>query len=690
MKKYIHAVQDNYATLYKFFLFGLSLFLIVLLFPKEVKFNYEFQQGKPWMHDDLMAPFDFAIYKSDGELTAEKNLALQNFKPFFTKKTALVNQKRMELQTAFDSKWAEKYGSVHDQKYTLNHTTCFSLFDTIYSKGIIELPENFKALDQDFEINVLTGSNSEERELASFFTVQSAYKYGTDFLNLNKQLDGELLNELLANSLSQNIIYDSETNDRMRQSLMNNISLTRGGIQIGEKIIAKGDLITKEKYQILKSLKLEYEDQLGGSSRYYSVLYGQIILVFISILVLALFLNAFRKDVFADNKKILLILLLIFFMVFVTSQIIKYEVLFLYTVPICIVPIIIRAFFDTRLALFVHIVTIITIGFLAPNSFEFVFLELIAGIIAIISIVNLRKRSQLFFTSLLVFLTYTTIYIGLILMQGGKLQDVHLMNIKLFAGSALLTLFSYPLIFAFEKIFGFVTDVSLMELSDSNSKLLRQLSERAPGTFQHSIQVANLAEEAIYHIGGNPLLVRAGAMYHDIGKMDMPMFFSENQVAGINPHDELPYDESAKIIISHIIKGIEKAKKANLPDPIIDFIRTHHGTKRTQYFYSQFCKQNEPSSINDEAFTYHGPIPFSKETAVVMISDAIEAASRSIQHPDEESVGKLVDSIIDNQIKGKQFNNSDITFKDISVIKKVFKKRLMNIYHIRIEYPNFS
>jgi cyclic-di-AMP phosphodiesterase PgpH len=434
-------------------------------------------------------------------------------------------------------------------------------------------------------------------------------------------------------------------------------------------------------------MKKEYELQLGSSSKYFNILLGQIVLVCISFIVLFLFLLSFRNDILADNKKVLMILLNIFFMVLITSMVIHTDVKYLYLVPLCIIPVIIRAFFDTRLALFVYIVTIIIIGFLVPNSFEFVFLQLISGIIAIISVVNLRKRSQFFLTTVLVFITYSATYTGTTLMQEGSLSEIDTTNFIWFAGSSLMILFAYPLIFIFEKLFGFITDVSLMELSDINSRLLREMSTKAPATLQHSMQVANLAEEAIYEIGGNTLLTRAGALYHDVGKMDMPLYFIENQGTGINPHEELTSEESASIIISHVIKGIELAKKHNLPERIIDFIRTHHGTRRTQYFYTQFIKNNPEEVIDESKFRYRGPIPFSKETAVLMMADSVEAVSRTLKNPDEESIHAMVEKVINTQIEQQQFVNADITFSDITHIKKIFTKKLMNIFHIRIEYP---
>lgn len=693
MKKIISYLRDHYAEIYKAFLFLLSIVLLVLIFPKEGKFKYEFHKGKPWMHEDLIAPFDFAILKTDEVIKIEQEDVLKELKPYFKFDNDLYLQKREELSEEFEKKWNFKYADKKrlQKKKINNKKLSLLIFDTLMTRGIIELNPEIENKPGDFNIIIITNNIAEEKELRNLFTVHSAYEYIHSQLKKNNydktKIDKELLLSLLENSIIQNVYFNAETTNNEKEAILNNISLTQGMLQMGERVISKGELITNNKFQVLESLKVEYEIQLGTSSKYYLLLIGQIILLSISFVVLFFFLFYFKRDIFNENKKVILNLFLIIIMIFITSLVVKYNVSYLYIVPLCLVPIIIRVFFDTRLALYIHLITIIIIGFLVPNSFEFVFLQLIAGIITILSIVNLQKRSQFIYTSVLIFLTYSVIYTGLTLIQEGSFTGIDPVCFALFAGSAVLTLFSYPIIFVFEKLFGFVTDVTLMELSNTNSKLLRELSMKAPGTFQHSLQVANLAEEAIFEIGGNALLVRAGAMYHDIGKIDMSMYFIENQTTGVNPHDELTYEESAKIIISHIIKGIEKAKKYNLPEQIIDFIRTHHGTRKTEYFYS-LQKNNFPDEeIDKSIFTYHGPIPFSKETSVLMMADSVEAASRSLKAPDEKNINELVESVINKQLELKQFVNSDITLKEISKIKKIFKKKLMNFYHIRIEYP---
>ncbi len=689
MKKIILFFKKHHSDIFKGFLFLLTIVLLVLIFPREGKFKYEFQKGKPWKHKDLIAPFDFAIIKPGKEIELERLLVLEELKPFFKIDDRLIEEKTEELSDEFEREWKRKYSEKDKRKNLKNNSkdACLEIFNKLIITGIIELTHEIENKPDHFTIIILKDNIAEEKNLSQVFSIHTANEFILEQLRDYKNVDRTLLLSILGKYLIPNIFYDAETTEKEKQILLNNISLTHGMVQTGERIISKGELVTGNKYQVLESIKMEYEKQLGPPSTYYSILIGQIILISISVIVLLFFLLYFRKDIYADNEKLILILLVIILMVFITSLVIKFNVGYLYLVPICLVPIVIRAFFDTRLALYVHIITIIIIGFLVPNSFEFVFLQLIAGIIVIISVVHLQKRSQFFVTSFMIFLTYITVYIGLTLIQEGSLMGVELKYLALFAGSAVLTLFSYPLIFIFEKIFGMITDVTLMELSNSNTKLLRELSMKAPGTFQHSLQVANLAEEALYEIGGNTLLARTGALYHDIGKMDMPEYFVENQSTGVNPHDDLPFDESAKIIISHVRKGVKKAKKHNLPEQIIVFIKTHHGTRKVMYFYNMLLKEKPDEQIDEAIYTYPGPIPFSKESAVLMMADSVEAASRSIKQPNEQNLSELVDNIINKQVENEQFVNSNITLREITKIKNILKKKLMNMYHVRIEYP---
>jgi len=689
MSKFLSYLRNHNSEISKVFLFLISIVILVVIFPKEGKFKYEYAKGKPWLHKDLIAPFDFAIQKSKKELEKEKQEALKQLKPYFTRDNKIYLKKQESLINEFNKKWEATYKNKdgRNKKREKSFQICKSVFDSIMNKGIIELTPELDNSLPDYKIMVINNNVAREIALKDVFTIHSADKFIHETLDNINGIDKDLILILLENNLARNITYDKEKTELAKKEILNKISPTRGMVQRGEMIISKGELVSNTKYQILESLRIDYESKLGSSFKVTGIVSGLIILISVSMFSLFLFLLFFRKDIYADTKNPVLILIVVLSMVVLTIIVSKVLPDYIFIIPFCLVPMIVGIFYDTRLALFAHLVTIIITALLVPNSYEFVFLQLFAGIVTILSILHLERRSQFFLTSLLVFLTYSVIYIGMTLIKEGTLEDINRTYFALFAGSAILTLFSYPVIFVFEKIFGLITDVTLLELSNTNNKLLRQLALNAPGTFQHSMQMANLAESAIYEIGGNPLLVRTGAMYHDIGKMDAPLYFVENQTTGINPHDELTFDESAHIIIEHVIKGIEKARKNNLPEQIIDFIRTHHGTRKTEYFYTLAKKESPDEETDPSIFTYPGPEPFSKETAILMMADTVEAASRSLKKPDEEAISNIVDSVIDKQIEGHQFDNAPITFRDIKTVRKIFKKMLMNIYHLRIEYP---
>ncbi len=689
MKRIWAYLQRHYSDIYKGILLIASLIAIVSFFPKEATFKYEYTKGRPWMHNDLIAPFDFAVLKAPSEIENEKKKIKENKVLYFDFDISLNEQRRKDFTGDFEMFWGAKYGDDTEYEKLRQKTLDAGLMilDSILTRGVIQPVPELDGKPDDYKIGLIIQNSAEKIRLKDIYNVHTAYEKIGSMLSRVKDADTVLLKQLLEESILQNVFYNEKVTNAEQNKLLNEISLTRGMIQKGERIISKGEVIDNGKYQILESLRQEYKTKSGGKGHYLLILIGQILLVSISLTVLVFFLYFFRKDVLQENKKVLLILLIIILMVFITSLVLKYNVHYIYFVPLCLSPVLIRVFFDTRLALYVYLITIILIGFLVPNSFQFVFMELITGIITIFSIVNLQKRSQFFFTAVIVFVSYSAIYSGLVLIQEGSLSDIRTMNFLMFAGSSVLILFAYPMIYLFEKVFGLITDVTLMELSNTNSRLLRELSLRAPGTFQHSLQVANLAEESIYEIGGDALLTRTGALYHDIGKMDQPMYFIENQVTGVNPHDELTYEESARIIINHVINGVERAKKNKLPEQIIDFIRTHHGTRKVEYFYLMQKKDNPDEVIDERRFTYPGPIPFSKETSVVMMADSVEAASRSLKVIDEETINDLVENIINKQVETGQFTNSDITLRDITKIKKILKRNLLNIYHIRIEYP---
>ncbi|MBK7886978.1 MAG: HDIG domain-containing protein [Bacteroidetes bacterium] len=497
----------------------------------------------------------------------------------------------------------------------------------------------------------------------------------------------DLYNGVVA-AIRPNLAFDADLTSAYTRDLLRSLSPVKGEVQEGTIIIRRGQLVGEREFYQLESLRKVFQGEATVEAALPWLYLGYLLLVFTAIAVLVTFLWILRRDILFDSRKITLLFLLIILTCIIYSVLLASNRVNMLMMPLCILPLITRAFFDTRTALFTHVLSMLILGTVAPGGFNFVYMQVIAGMVAIFSIVNMRKRSQLFLAVSLIFVAYMISFVGLSLLNEGAITKINPMQFLWLGINCLLTLLSYPLIFFIEKSFRVTSDFTLMELTDFNSELLRDLGLKAPGTFQHSLQVANLAESAIYKIGGNSLLVRVGALYHDIGKMDMPMYFIENQSTQINPHDELSFDESASIIISHVIRGIEKAKKYKLPDIIIDFIRTHHGTMMVQYFYNNYIKSFPDQIPNEDDFRYPGPRPFSKETAVLMMADSVEAAARSLPIHDQDAIDNLVEKIISKQIESGQFENCDITYRDISSIKKIFKKMLTSIYHVRVAYPS--
>ncbi|MGB1317142.1 MAG: HD family phosphohydrolase, partial [Flavobacteriales bacterium] len=662
MSNFLSDLRNNHERVQRVLLFVATGLLVVLMLPKEGKFKYEYQKGRPWGHEDLVAPFDFAIEKPKEELATEVDQVKVNAKTYLK----IDDQVATDVAAEFRSQFVKEFkpDSARPKSIKKLNTLLADgelVLNSIYEQGILRNADELDAIDPNKQVFLLRGNTASEVSLAQFYSVQSAYSKIQSTVQTNNRKERELLISTLSNVLVQNVVYDKETTERFLEDDLNSISSTRGMIPKGLKIISRGDMVDNENLLVLESLRNEYQAKLGSSGSYYLILLGQMIMVAIVLLMFYLFLIKYRSDLAQNNWKVTFLLMLILGAVATASIVQQIDTIHLYLVPFCLLPVIVRSFFDSRIALFSHLVTLIIVGFEAPNGFEFMFLELIAGIIAIFTLLSLQNRSQLFVSMLIVFVTYSASYFSIAVMQEGEIGNIDLTMFVWFAGSVGLTLLAYPLIFLFEKLFGFLSDVTLLELNNTNHKLLRQMASEAPGTFQHSLQVASLAETAIFEIGGNALLVRTAALYHDIGKLKAPMYYIENQVTGVNPHDDLAFEESAKIIINHVLKGIELAKKNNLPEQLIDFIRTHHGTSTVQYFYRSYLSNFPEGELDKEHFSYPGPKPFTKEMAVLMMADSVEAASRSLQEYTAESVGKLVDGIIDYQFNEGQFDSANIT-----------------------------
>jgi putative nucleotidyltransferase with HDIG domain len=678
------ALFRKYSRNVKFLMMLASICVIVFTLPKQAKFSYDIEKGRIWNQKDLISPYNFAILKTQQEIENDQKIALASITPIYQADDNLAQHQLEGFNNDIEVKWHS--AGIPDNKKAKYALTGFTLLKSIYDKGVLVLNPKYQQNAENYNVTILNDNVATDKNTAELFTKEKALDYCDQFLTAHKEFDKAFLLDLINNRLQPNLIFDNKLTSRLEKEVVENLSITRGMVQKSEVIIAKGSVVSDEAYQKLQSYKKAFEDnaRINGDRRL--VLLGQVLLVGIAITLLIVFLYLFRKDIYADNRLVSLILLVITAMLFTLSIAIKLQLPNLYYIPYCIVPIIIRILFDTRLALNIHLLVVLIAGFFVPNSFEFAYFEITAGMVSIYSIKNLIRREQFLISALIITFTYFVSFLGISFIREGSFRNIDWMDFLPFVVSVLLTLLAYPLIYIFEKIFAITSDITLIELTNTNAPLLREMAFTAPGTFQHSLQVANLAENAIYSIGGNSLLVRAGALYHDIGKMENPLFFIENQTSGFNPHDKLPYQESAQIIIRHVSKGIEMARKANLPEIVINFIRTHHGDTRVDYFYQSFFKNFPEKFIDENTFRYPGPIPFSKEQGVLMLADSVEAASRALKEPDEQSISNLVDRIVKYKLDQNQLKDSDITLKDIETIKTIFKKMLMSIYHVRVDY----
>ncbi|TLX74093.1 HDIG domain-containing protein [Labilibacter sediminis] len=706
MKQFLHKLKRYSQATYRVLLFLAAVVIIANLLPREGKFRYEFKQGEPWRYEVLIAPFDFRIFKTDAEIKVEQDSILKNFRPYFLYDSTVLKQVQEEFIQGFEKNqeaYSGKYSFLNKRSNNqLNSNLVRNITDTlfqhVFTKGVIAIPDEYAEKGSEFEL-VLVKNNLAERYMNNeFYTLRSAYQFITTELakglafvtNDFKELES-FISELHVNEvLRANVEVDDNRTLTEKGNVLKNMVLTNGIVLVGQKIIDKGEIIDELALRKLNSYKKEYETRVGTLSEYNIVLAGHLLITSMFLMSLFLFLYFYRKDVFINLKYITFLLLILCTVIALAYLSHKIPDVPIWVIPITILPLIVRTFMDSRLAFFFYVIAVILASFFSNNSFEFIFLQIPAGIAAIFSLYKMARRAQIVRSAIFIFLTYSIFYTGLTLLQDGNIASIEYDYFIYFGINAVLIFVVYPLIYIFEKLFGFLSDVTLVELSDTNHPLLRKLAENAPGTFQHSIQVGNLAQEAAYKIGANPLLVRAGAMYHDIGKSVTPLYFTENQTTGINPHSSMELEESAKLVISHIEDGVKIARKHKLPEKIIDFISTHQGTTKTKYFYNTFVNNFPDQKPNMKSFTYPGPTPFTKETALLMMADSIEAASRSLKEYTDSAIDKLVENIINDQIKDGQFFNAPITFRELTEVKEVFKIKLKNIYHARVSYPKIK
>ena len=658
----------------------------VYLFPKVGTFQYEYQKGMPWQYETLYAPFDFPIYKTEEELQEDREQVIAEQEPIYKRNNGTAAAEVEKFNTAL------RTFETPNTREGLQ--TVARRLQDIYAAGILQVPERMNA-EKIRNVRIVENNIAETVEFQKTYTLKKAYttlSEEIDRAKLPKSVKEQILSLNLNNYLHENLEFDLNKTMQAEVGALKGISLTQGMVQQGDQIIGNRELVTAEKMKILDSLKKEYRHNLGAADSYMRTVGGQTLLVLVALAIFTVFFYYSKRRIFYHTREFIF-LYGMFLATIVLGSLGYHQHNEMFSVPVLFFPIIVNILIGSRSALYLLLGTTLLISYYAPNSYMYAFMQVAAGIVAIFSLTHLQRRGQLFLSILWVFITYSLVYTAFMLVQEGELRVAHLFGLAHLFGylwllvNCLLLMLTYPVIYIFERIFGYTSEITLIELSNPNHPALRNLTKKAPGTFQHSLMVANLAEEAIYRIGGNPLLTRTGALYHDIGKTYGPIYFIENQSGGINPHDKCEFDESARHIINHVTKGVEMAKKYNLPECIVDFIRTHHGKSKVKYFYNSFKNKYPDKEIDEAAFTYAGPDPVTRECAVVMMADAVEAVSRTLKEKTVANITKVVNDIIDGQVRDGRFANAEITFKDIAIVKKVFIEMLTNIYHSRIAYP---
>ena len=684
MRSFKTSQRFSYKNLiYKSLIFIATVSVIVYFLPNEGKFNYQFDINKPWKYGLLQASFDFPIYKNDIQVQKEQDSILADYQPYF--------QIDKEAEKNVLSKLREDYNKT--LRHSLPGTDYVRYIErtlkALYEDGIIA-GNDLKRMEEDsiIAIRLVDKNVATSRFIDQLYTVKEAYEYllNADTTHYKKKI---LQQCNLNDYITPNLVYDEEKSEAAQKDLLSNISWANGFVLNGQKIIDRGEIVDEQTYNILESLRKEWEKRSDSVQEKRLTLAGQILYVGIFLFCFMAYLELFRADYYERKGTLTLLFALIVFFPVLSSIMVEQNLSSIYVVPFAMIPIIVRVFLDSRTAFMAHVTIILLCSITLRFPHEFILLQVVAGMVAIYSLRELSQRSQLLRTALVVFISYALLYFAFELIHEDDLTKLNTRMYIYFMINGILLLFAYPLLFLLEKIFGFTSDVTLVELSNINNSLLREMSEVAPGTFQHSLQMANLAAAAANKIGGKSQLVRTGALYHDIGKMVNPAFFTENQ-SGVNPHKSLSYEQSAQVIISHITDGLKLAEKHNLPKVIKDFISTHHGRGLTKYFYISYKNEHPDEEVDQEKFRYPGPNPFTKEQAVLMMADSVEAASRSLPEYTEESISTLVDKIIDTQVSEGYFKECPITFKDIATVKALFKEKLKTMYHTRISYPELK
>lgn len=669
----------NLAT--KTVLVCITVAIIVWFLPRNEGRMYRYDVGKPWMYGSVIAKFDFPIYKTDEAIKHEQDSLLKHFQPYYS------------LNPLIEKKQVERF--LHDYEQGINGLPkeyvgiVAKQMQEIYQMGIINTNEyNNIFKDSTSMIRFVSGKNAKSLKVSSFYSTIAAYEH--IFANEKLAAQRAILSRCnLNNYIEANIVYDKEKSDAEKNDLLSSIPLASGMVMSGQKIIDRGEIVNDYTCRVLNSFDKEMKRRSSTQDEIITTFIGQILFVLILVMMFTSYLTLFRKDYFEKPRSITMLYTMITLFPILVSMMMKHNFFSVYIIPFAMAAIFVRVFMDSRTAFITHVTMILICAAAVKYQYEFIIVQLASGLVAIYSLRELSKRSQIFITAILVTISSCIVYLALQLMQDNQVFNIDPSMYTYFIINGIFLLLSYPMMYLIEKMFGFISNVTLFELSNTNKGLLRNLSEIAPGTFQHSITVGNLAAEIANRIHANSLLVRTGALYHDIGKMTNPVFFTENQ-AGVNPHDQLSDLESAQIIISHVTEGLKLAEKFNLPGIIKDFISTHHGTGLTKYFYINYCNEHPDEQVDKEMFQYPGPNPFTREQAILMMADTVEAASRSLNEYTEESISTLTNKLIDSQVAGGFFRECPITFRDIALAKSVLIERLKSIYHTRISYPHLN
>lgn len=669
----------NLAT--KTVLVCITVAIIVWFLPRNEGRMYRYDVGKPWMYGSVIAKFDFPIYKTDEAIKHEQDSLLKHFQPYYS------------LNPLIEKKQVERF--LHDYEQGINGLPkeyvgiVARQMQEIYQMGIINTNEyNNIFKDSTSMIRFVSGKNAKSLKVSSFYSTIAAYEH--IFANEKLAAQRAILSRCnLNNYIEANIVYDKEKSDAEKNDLLSSIPLASGMVMSGQKIIDRGEIVNDYTCRVLNSFDKEMKRRSSTQDEIMTTFIGQILFVLILVMMFTSYLTLFRKDYFEKPRSLTMLYTMITLFPILVSMMMKHNFFSVYIIPFAMAAIFVRVFMDSRTAFITHVTMILICAAAVKYQYEFIIVQLASGLVAIYSLRELSKRSQIFITAILVTISSCIVYLALQLMQDNQVFNIDPSMYTYFIINGIFLLLSYPMMYLIEKMFGFISNVTLFELSNTNKGLLRNLSEIAPGTFQHSITLGNLAAEIANRIHANSLLVRTGALYHDIGKMTNPVFFTENQ-AGVNPHDQLSDLESAQIIISHVTEGLKLAEKFNLPGIIKDFISTHHGTGLTKYFYINYCNEHPDEQVDKEMFQYPGPNPFTREQAILMMADTVEAASRSLNEYTEESISTLTNKLIDSQVAGGFFRECPITFRDIALAKSVLIERLKSIYHTRISYPHLN